>query len=188
MNKYVLVNIYLFSYGSHLAFVKEQNDNYHIRLTELNQTEADAIFSLDYIESVRTVKRSDGIIAYIFLKNDDPVLLKSQCVQLIRDIFPSDRAAELTSRAALLINRQYYELAITPHFIRILPTYFLLFLLSCLSICFALQVKNIRSAKEYGYMLALACGKGVFLVSHFCRYSCSSLFPISSHLPQASLF
>lgn len=168
---FVLFNLFLFSYGSHLALVERASNNYHVRIPGLTPQEINEINKLDYISSVRSVSRTDGYMAYITLINDAPFSLKNQCKQILVDtgIRPSINTAHehkhehdtssIYSIPDNWINHQYYSLTSTPHYLQILPTLSLIFVLSLISVFFAIRIKTARTQKEYGYMLAIGMTK-----------------------------
>ena len=159
---FVLLNMFLLSYGSNAALIKRASEDYHLRIPYLAEEDIRAIQRLDYIKSIRSVYRDDGFIAYIHLEDPDPLLLKSSCERIIKDLsletrpdFEKHTRYKIHGVPDYWINEQYYQLSVTPHYLKILPTLCLIFLLSLFAIFFSLRIKILRSQKEYGTMLTL---------------------------------
>lgn len=152
----ILFNIFLFSYGSHLASVERAANDYHLRILNLTLQEVEQIQNLDYVSSVRAVPRTDSYVAYITLINDDPFSLQAQCRQILLD---TGIDSFENFNYANWINEEYYRLTSTPHYMQNLPAFAFIFALSLIAVFFSMQIKTARTQKEYGYMLALGMTK-----------------------------
>lgn len=196
---FVLFNLFLFSYGSHLALIERAANDYHVRIPSLTPQEIDEIKELDYVSSVRAVSRTDGHMAYITLINDDPFSLKAQCKQILVDVgidFSMDTEHEhnhehdhsthsIYNVPDSWINHQYYDLTSTPHYMQILPTLFLIFVLSLVSVFFAIRIKTARTQKEYGYMLAIGISKSKITCMTVLQFLVLSLLSLVTSLATA---
>lgn len=162
----IIFNILTVGYGTHLAEIENETNNYHVQLTHLTESEVDSIEQLDYVESVRPVKRWDGIVAYIILKNENPYTLKSECQKIINDL-GLDEKIEYKNNVIYQsngvtddwINIAYYDLVTISHAKRVFPSLLPFMVIACACICIAIRVRDIRSIHDYGIMRTIGFKK-----------------------------
>lgn len=157
VSAFVLFSFSMLSYSSYTA---QSASLHHGCICGLSLADFDRLCEFQYVKEAEAYRTSDGsYMVFITFRDGSPINIEKQCDNVIRALgYP---AADSTNHSSPYgyVNKQYYNLTITPYVLQNLFLMLVLYLLTGVSVCFSLRTKNSRSAKEYGYMRSIGLKK-----------------------------
>lgn len=158
VSAFVLFSFSMLSYSSYIA---QSTSIHHGYICGLSSAEFDKICEFQYVKDAESFCTSDGsYIVFVTFHDSSPLNIEKQCNTIIHDLgYSTANSTNHDSNPYGYVNEQYYNLTITPYVLQNLSLMLIIYLLTCIPICFSLRTKNSRSSKEYGYMRSIGLRK-----------------------------
>lgn len=157
VSAFVLFSFSLLSYSSYTA---QSASLPHGCVYGLSLSDFDRLCEFQYVKKAEAYRTSDGsYMVFVTFRDGSPINIENECNNVVRDLgYPAVDSTNHSSPYGY-VNKQYYNLTITPYVLQNLSLMLVLYLLTGVSVCFSLRTKNSRSAKEYGYMRSIGLKK-----------------------------